>query len=172
MKLIEAMKQVKDLQKKAEDLRSKVKDNCALSSMDTPLYGTQAEQANQISEWIQAHSDILKEILRLRTAIQRTNLSTSVTIDLGDNQVTKTIAEWIHRRRDLAKEEMSMWNMLTDRNIREGMAQSPSGTPIEIKIVRFYDPRQQDSKKDLYSREPSIIDARLEVINAITDLVE
>jgi len=169
MKLIEAMKKVKELTKKADDLKEKVKQHCAIASFETSVY---PNQRAQVTEWIQAHSDILKEILRLRVAIQKTNLVTQVTINLGDTDVTKSVAEWIHRRRDLALNELHMWNMLTDRNIKEGLIKSPSGDTMEVKVVRYYDPVERDNKKNLFTSEPSIIDGRLEVINAITDLVE
>lgn len=169
MKIIEALKQTKDLQRKAEDLRTLVKNHCAISSLETQKY---PNQTKQVSEWIQAHSDILKEILRLRLAIQKTNLENEVTIELGKKQVTKTIAEWIHRRRDLANEELAMWNVLGDRNIQEGIGKGPTGDPIEIKINRFYDPVERDNKKDFFGSEPSIIDSKLEVVNAVTDLME
>lgn len=169
MKLIEGMKKIKELQQKAADLREKVKQHSAISSLESSVY---PDQKKTVGEWIQAHSDVLKEILRLRIAVQKTNLSTPVTIELGTKSVTKTIAEWIHRRRDLAKEELTMWAGLTDRGIKEGMAQGPAGIPFEIKIVRYYDPAERDAKKELYTSEPHIIDARLEVVNAVTDLIE
>ena len=169
MKIIEALKQVKDLQRKADDLRTLVKDHCAISSLETEKY---PDQKRQVSEWIQAHSDILKEILRLRIAIQKTNLAHEVTIGLGGKQVTKTIAEWIHRRRDLANKELSMWDILGDRGVKEGIGTGPTGDKIEIKINRFYDPVERDNKKDLFGSEPSIVDSKLEVVNAVTDLIE
>lgn len=169
MKLIEALKKIKELQKKAEDLRGLVKDNCARSSLETDKY---PEQGKKVAGWIQAHSDILKEILRLRIAIQKTNLETMVEIEIGEKVVKKSIAAWIHRRRDLATEELKIWNCLTDRRITEGQTKGPSGDVIDIKIVRFYDPTERDNKKSLYQSEPIIIDSKLEVINAITDLIE
>jgi hypothetical protein len=169
MKIVEALKQIKDLKRKADDLRALVRDNCTLSSLDTPKY---TDQRMQISQWMQAHSDILKDIMRLKVAIQNTNLKTNVIVDLGGKQVTKTIAEWVIRRRELAKEDLQMWSQLSDRNIKEGIGTAPGGQPLEIKIVRFYDAAERDRMKELYSSEPSIIDGRLEVVNAITDLIE
>ena len=133
---------------------------------------TGRDQKKQVDEWLQAHSDIVKEISRLRVAIQKTNMETSVAIQLNGKAVEKTIAEWIHRRRDLAVEELKMWNCLTDRGIVEGTGKSPTGDPIEIKIVRFYDPVARDNHRDLFQSEPITIDSKLEVINAITDLIE
>ena len=169
MKLIEALKKIKELQKKADDLRSLVATNCARSSIETDVY---PDQISKVAGWIQSHSDILKEILKLRVAIQKTNIETQVSIEIGDKTITKSIAEWIHRRRDLAAEELKMWNCLTDKNIREGNVNAPSGAVIELKIVRFYEPSKRDTMKQLFQSEPMIIDSKLEVINAITDLIE
>jgi len=170
MKLIEAMKKIKDLQRKAEDLRGKVGQHSAQLSVETPVYGDR--QRDQVREWLQAHSDIMREILKLRKNIQATNLKTDVTIELGDKQVTKTIAEWIHRRRDLAGLDQQMWAKLTDRNLKEGVATDSQGQKIEVKIVRNYDPAERDRMQELYRSEPSRIDATLEVVNAVTDLME
>ena len=170
MKLIQGMKKIKDLATKAEDLRKKVSNNSADLTIETAQY---PDQRRQVSEWIQAHSDILKEILHLRFSIQKTNLATPVSIELGGKHITKSIAEWIHRRRDLAKFEMEMWSRLTDRSLKEQMVRtSPDGPVTEVKIRRYYDPAERDQKMELYRSEPSVIDATLEVVNATTDLIE
>ena len=169
MKIIEALKQIKDLARKAEDIRKKVANHSAYMNFETPMY---PDQKGQVSEWIQAHTDILKEILRLRVAIQKTNILTSVTIEIDGKQVTKSIAEWIHRRRDLANLDRDMWKQLTDRNLREGNLAQSTGQIIEARIVRCYDPKEKDNKIAMYESEPSTVDAKLEIINAVTDLME
>jgi hypothetical protein len=170
MKLIQAMKKLKDLNKKAEDLRVKVNVHAANLTIENPVY---PDQKRQVEEWIQSHSDVLKEILHLRSSVQRTNIATSVTIELGGKNVTKTIAEWIHRRRDLAKLELGMWQQLTDRNLKEQNIQtSPGGAVTEVRIRRYYDPAERDAKVEIYRTEPSVIDGALETVNATTDLLE
>lgn len=169
MKIIEAMKKLKHLQEKTADLRAKVAQYCADLDFETPMY---PDQRGQIEEWMQSHFDSVQEIARLRVAIQKTNLATSVTIELGGKQVTKTIAEWIHRRKDLAKLDLDAWAKLTDRNLKEGVAQTTTGGTRDVKIRRYFDPRQRDEKMGLYKQEPSVIDGHLEVVNAITDLLE
>lgn len=169
IKLIQGMKKLKDLSTKAEDLRKKVGAYCADLTMESPTY---PDQKLQISTWVQSHGDILKEILHLRTAIQRTNLATSVTIELESKHVTKSIAEWIHRRRDLAKLDGQMWGALGDRGLREQNVQTtPGGAVTEIRIRRYFEPAERDRKVEVYRTEPSIIDATLEVVNATTDLI-
>lgn len=170
MKLIQAMKKLKDLNIKAADLRAKVAANSADLSVETNPY---PDPKGTVDGWIQSHHDILKEILKLRVAIQRTNLATMVAVELDKEHVTKSIAEWIHRRRDLAVMEQSMWGQLTDRNLKEQNIQTGPGSPItEIRIRRYYDTAKRDAKMELYRSEPSVIDATLEVVNATTDLLE
>uniref|UniRef100_A0A6M3J028 Uncharacterized protein n=1 Tax=viral metagenome TaxID=1070528 RepID=A0A6M3J028_9ZZZZ len=169
MKIIEALKKLKDLARKADDIKKLVKDHCAISSLEEEKY---PNQSTKVSEWVQSYGDLLKEILRIRVAIQKTNIQTIVVIELNGKQVEKSIAEWIHRRRDLATMEKGIWDVLTDRGIVESVVKGPSGDPIHLKIRRFYDPSRRDIMKDALSSEPSIIDSRLEVVNAITDLVE
>jgi hypothetical protein len=170
MKIIEGMKKIKDLSIKAGDLREKVKRFCSDLTMETPTY---PDQKQQVSDWIQAHHDILKEILNLRVAIQRTNIRTQVSIELDGKPVTKSIAAWIHRRRDLATLEMNMWTALSDRGLKEQNVQtSPGGAVTEVRIRRYFDPVQRDKNHEMYRSEPLTIDAALEVVNATTELSE
>lgn len=170
MKIIEGMKKIKNLTEKGADLRDKISKFCADLSIETPTY---PDQRKQVSEWLQAHGDVLKEILHLRVAIQRTNLATPVTIELDGKQVTKPIAEWIHRRRDLAKLELDAWLKLGDRGLKEQNIQTaPGGTVTEVRIRRYFDPLERDQKQGVYRSEPATVDAALEIVNATTELME
>lgn len=171
MKIIEALKQIKDLQRKADDLKDKVGQYCADLDCESPVY---PNQAKQVDEWLQSHSDIVKEILRLRVAIQRTNIMTDVTITIDNKHVTKTIAEWVHRRRDLAKDEETIWRKLTEKNHKETYTtqMTPNSPLLTVKRRLYFDPVERDKKIELYRSEPSLINATLEIINAITDIVE
>lgn len=173
MKIIEGMKLIKELSIKADDLAQKIGNFCSDLDFESPLYG--ANQAKQIGEWLQAHSDVLKNILALRIQIQRTNLATSVDMQLANKTVTKTIAEWIHRRRDLAGQEMNGWARLGDRGLKEGQvlpSTTPGVLPTPVKIRRYFDPAERDAKIELFRSEPGIIDRTLEVVNATVDLIE
>lgn len=163
---------IKELRVKAEDLAGKVKQYCADLDFETPMY---PDQKKQIREWIQAHSDIMKEILKLRVRIQATNLKTKVDMQLGDKTVSKTISEWIHRRRDLANSELAMWSGLTDKGLKEGQflpTTSPTAIPTPVKLRRYYDPSERDRNIELFRSEPGIIDRTLEVVNATTEVIE
>lgn len=170
MKLIEAMKRVKQNKEKIADLQQKIANHCANLSHETPVYGS--ETKSKINEWLQSCTDLSQENVRLLLAIQRTNLVTPVIITLADKSVTKMIAEWVWRRREYAKLDLDTWSKLTDRGLKEGVSQTSIGTPFELKIARHYDPSQRDAKQAMYKAEPHEIDAALEITNAVTDLVE
>ena len=92
MKIVEALKQSKDLKRKLDDIRKKIRDHCAYQDITKPVYGTKEQQTAKIKEWLQSVDGILKEIMRLKVAIQRTNLAKEVTIEIDGKAVTKTIA--------------------------------------------------------------------------------
>lgn len=172
IKLIQALKQIKDLKRKSSDLQQKIKVYCADYNFETPTYGTAEQQKQQVSEWVQACLDIHKEILRLSVAIQKTNLATMVPIELGNKTVTKSITEWIHRRRELAQADALVWKSLTNRNLKEGLTKSTAGQEVEMKVRLYYDSKQRDEALNVLLSEPSIIDGHLEITNAVTDLIE
>lgn len=170
MKIVEAMKRVKSNKEKIDDLQKRIAGVSAHLSHETPMYG--ADTAAKISEWAQACDDLSQENVRLLTAISRTNLATRVDIMLGGKSVTKSIAEWIWRRREYAALDLKTWQSMTDRNLKEGLMNTSTGVPMEVKLVRNYDPERRDKKIAEYKNEAHEIDASLEVINAITDLIE
>lgn len=171
MKLIEAMKLKKELQVKAEDLRQKIGQYCAHLSIESPVYGN--NQSEMVRGWIQGHQDIIKQIRKVAIAIQKTNLATRVTLSVGGDDIELSIAEWILRRRELAGMEAAAWGALSDGKLKPGQIMASDGkTPQSVTVVRYYDPVMRDRMVDAFKHEPSHIDAKLEVVNAVTDLIE
>jgi len=173
MKIIEAMKKIKVLVQKSADLREKISMHCADQDYETPVYGDCAAQRVKVDKWLQSCTDIHQEIGDLQVRIERTNHLTDVMIEFGGKEVTKTIAHWLRRRRSLAALDWKLWTCLTDRGLKEGALPSSTnqGDPRVVKIRRYYDPNIRDEKLTLYKSEPLLIDAKLEVTNAITDLI-
>lgn len=172
MKIIEAMKRIKANKEKVADLQAKIGEHCANISIETPLYGVNTRA--KIDEWLQSCTDTSQENARLLCAIARTNLATTVTVTLGAKTVEKTIAEWIWRRREYAKLDLETWSKLGDRKLRDQIIAptTPGGAPTEIKVVRHYDPLIRDAMVAMFKTEAHEIDSALEVVNAVTDLME
>lgn len=169
MKIIEAMKEIERLEAKTEDLKQKIGTYCADIDIESPVY---PDQAGQVREWLQSAHDSLKESERLRLAIQRTNLSRMVEIEVGGVRVEKPIAAWIIRRRLYAQKDQAIWSALSDRNLKDANYKKTSGENLEVKVRRYYDPKLRDTKVSEYRDEPGLIDRTLEVINAVTDIQE
>lgn len=164
------MKRIKANVAKVTELQARIGKTCAHLSYETPLY---PDPAAKVAEWLQACDDTSQESARLLVAIQRTNLATRVTIELGGKQVEKTISEWVWRRRKFAAVDQVTWGTLGDRGLKEGhIPQSTGATAVPSKIVRNFDPVQRDTMLDMYRSESSRIDAALEIVNAVTDLIE
>lgn len=170
MKLIEGMKRIKQNKEKITDLHAKIANHCANLSYETPVYGS--ETGTKIKEWLQSCTDLSQENVRLLTAVARTNLITPVTMEIGGKQVTKTIAEWVWRRREYAALDKLTFSRLTDRGLKEGSSNTSTGVSLEIKLVRHYDPVARDTALAMYQAELHQIDSALEVVNAVTDLLE
>lgn len=169
MKIIEAMKKVKENKVKIQDLRHKIAAHSAHCSHETPVYPDIKEK---IISWAQSCEDLNQDNIRLLLAIQKTNLVTMVPIKAFDQTVTKSIAEWVWRKREYSAIDKLIWESMTDRGLKEGHIPSSTGISVEVKIVRNYDPELRDKKITMYKSEPFLIDAALEVVNATTDLVE
>ena len=169
MKLIEALKKKKELLAKADELREKIAKYHVHYNVETPAY---KDQKQQVKEWLQAHSDVLKEILRLAIAIQRTNLDTRSTFEFAGNKVERSISEAIIRRDSLSALELKAWAVLNDKGLKEGSRSNTTGDKEDVKLIRCYDAEERDKQMAKFTAEKSAIDAQLEVTNAVTNLLE
>lgn len=169
MKIIEAMKRVKSNKEKIADLQNKISLHCAHLSHETPMY---KDTESQVKSWLQTCEDVVQENIKLLCAIQNTNLKTKVSIEINGQSVTKTISEWVWRRREYAAIDMATFSKLNDRGLKEGNFQTSTGGIMEVKLIRNFDQIKRDEKIAVYRQEPHQIDSTLEVINATTDLIE
>ena len=169
MKIIEALKKIKANDQKISDLNNRIAANCARKSIETSAYD---DPIKTVSGWINSVQDLILDNERLTYLIHRTNVETEVTIEIGDNTITKTIDQWLYRRRNGAVKALQTYQRLSDRGLKSEAMKQTDGTILQIDVVRHFDAAERDKKVDLLTSEPLVIDARLEIINAITDLVE
>ncbi len=173
MKIIEAMRRIKDNNVKINDLQAKIANNSANLDASPTEYGENTK--SQVASWVQACLDVVQENVKLGVSIQRTNLLTSVTISIGDNDVTKTIAEWVLRRRIYAAIDQATWSRLTNKNLQPMNYQVDVDGQKQIKVsnvVLNYNPVERDNAIAMYRSEPMLINSALEIVNATTDLIE
>lgn len=180
MKLIEAMKNLKTIEKRIQKNCEEISQYAAWVSVETPAFGTEDKQRQEVASRIQANLDLEKEYLHLKMSIEFTNLSTKVTI--GD--LTYTISSLITLKGKTAKDGRKLDGVAAFRTrtylALNGMAASQRLQSIFSKGIDGANPPklvcaylEADKNKALREWEEftSAIDGRLEVVNAETELL-
>lgn len=169
MKIVEALKKVKDLRVKAVNLREKITLCSAHMENNPPEY---KDPKVQIKEWLQIHKDIIQEIESLLVRIQVTNTQTQVMIEIGGNQIVKSIAAWVYRERELSELDFQAWSALTDRGLRATIDRAQKDPEKQaVKVIFNFDAAERDKMTEIYRNEKSLINSQLEITNAVTDLL-
>jgi hypothetical protein len=161
MKLIEALRGVSTLKHKQDSIIDKLRDNACLLSTVSPEYGD--EQKKMILQWLEDVRVLGQEISSLAIRIQKTNLITMLTIEVKGIEKTRSLAEWILRRRTLRVVELRAWSQLDPRKLVE---------TDTVKVIRYYDPQVRDQAVDRLMDEGPIIDAQIELVNGQTELID
>lgn len=169
MKIIEALKELKLNAKKIGDVSARIALNSAKKDFEKSPY---ADPTSQVKEWLDSVEGLTKRNAQLTLLISKTNAATLVTIELEGKQVTKSITEWIYRRRYGVAMEMAAVKALTNRGLKDEQVKQTDGTLLETKVVLHYDQKLRDQRMDALQQEPTLIDTRLEMVNAVTDLLE
>jgi hypothetical protein len=158
-----------------EDLRKKISMYCADLDCMQATYGDADSQKKKVSEWLQMHHDLALNLTKLKKDIQRTNLETNVTIKIGDEPVTRTISEWVIRRREIIDFEIQSYSILSDRGLSDKsmLVRGLDTDKVKQARVRFYfDASERDKQLELLKTEKESIDKVLEIANATTDVIE
>jgi hypothetical protein len=169
MKVIEALKNLKTIQKRMEKNCQEITQYCAYVSTETPAFETEDKQRGEVQSRIQANLDLEEEYLRLKRAIEATNLAVKVTIGTR----TFTITELISIKRVLGKFHTATYSALNPnavmQRLNEVFRKGIDGTN-PAKVIVLY--KEEDKNRNLRDWEDfmSQIDGKLEVLNAETEL--
>lgn len=173
MKIIEALKNLKTIQKRIEKNCLQIKEYCAYVSTETPPFETLEKQTSEVNSLVQANMDLEKEYLRLKKAIELTNLNVTVTI----GERTYTITELISIKRVVSKLHLATYQSLNPamaiaklQQVFARNVQVDASNPPKI-VVTF---KEEERNKSIREWEEFVekIDGKLEVVNAETDLQE
>lgn len=146
------------------------------SDEKTLEYGTQDEQAKKVAELLQGAQDKVKELARLRHAVYLLNVTTSITIRVGGEDVTKTADHWIHRKdTGIPLERQILTDGLKDSAIsRDRIVEVSDGKGGVVKelvqLVRFYDVAVKEHALDLLLEEERAIESALDRYNCTTEI--
>lgn len=170
MKIIEALKNLKTIQKRIEKNCEQIKQYCGYVNSETPAFETEEKQRMEVNSLIQSNLDLEVEYLRLKKAVEQTNLA--VIVAIGSRNYT--ITELISIRRVVGKFRLNTYNSLSPVQAMSRLQQVynkpgwDSTNPPKIVLVF----KEEDKNRNIKDWEEflSSIDGKLEVVNAETDL--
>lgn len=168
MKIIEALKRLRIIEKQMDSSGADlVRYSSAISTERFP-FGTEAEQTEEVARILQSGLDIAENYLVLKRGIEYTNMMVSVTI----RGQTRTISEWLVLRRTMAKKIGYLFGCQNTKAGEKRQSQWGRGTEQTPQVVQFFDEGERNTKLGEWSAVYEEIDPTLEVINATTDLLE
>ena len=154
--ILDGLKKVKILTKKANKKASRVAENCCSFEGEEPLYN--------VRELMQSHNDLLLEVNSIKTQIQRTNAATKVA---GTKYAALTISELISYRQSVLPQRIAVLKTLSkSQKESESMYVTP-----KRKVVMHYVPKEREDTIDKYEDEILDIDAILDKCNMTTKLI-
>jgi hypothetical protein len=171
MTITEGLKKLTLLQKRMERNSDDITKYSSLLSNEKPYFDTEQKQREEVQKLIQANLDLELEYCRIKAAVDYTNLRTFVNIE-GDE---RTIHDWLTVLRKTGNILIRTYKSLSTNEARNRQMRFPSRGDKEASpvVVRLYDENEkrngQRRWEDLTSGK--IIESRLEVVNATTQLI-
>lgn len=163
MKLIEAMKELKTIEKRMDKNSKKITEYASSLDSERVQFGTPKEQEKEVAGLVQANEDLMVNFLNLKTSIDQTNLNTKVDIE----GKVYTIAELLIVKRRMASFMVNTYRALNEDKGR-GLQRHRSDN---AKVIVFFDEKKKNKGLEQWETLYERIDSRLEVVNATTELV-
>jgi len=167
VKLIEAMKKLRLIEKRLQAQCGQINDYAAILSTERPAYKSEKEQTVAVQGFVQSNLDLVEEYLKLKQSIELTNLKTTVTIQ---GKVHSISALLVLKRR-LGSQIVATFRALNDQGARARLRQGTGPmTNDAVQINRLYDEGEKNKKLREWEDVLNEIDSRLEIVNATTEL--
>ncbi len=166
MKIIEALKELPLIKKKINTNRQRIADYCCLYSFEDSPFGDIGDHQKNFDSLLQSSEDLVKRYERIKLALSITNAGIKVTI----NNEEKTIAEWITYRTETGEIQKSIYKSLQVETAQARLRNTAVDLDKGLKRTSFYDEKKRNDNIDHVEDLLGSIDAKLEVVNATTDL--
>jgi len=168
MKLIEAMKELKLVEKRMEKNREQITQYSSGLSNEKEIFGSEQKQIDEVKSLLQANVDLFNRYLYLKRSIERTNLETKVEFSVG----TYSISELLAIKRRLQHGVINTFKALNTQSAEARMRTIKIPDNVEVKVVRYYREEEKNILLKSWMEFFENIDGRLEVVNATTDLID
>ena len=168
MKIIEGMKELKLIEKKMMANCQKIEQYSSTVSTERPFFENEKTQTKEVEQLVQANLDLGDRYLQIKRLIERTNLEITAEFD----GKTYTLSDLLVIKRRMGERMMDTYKSLSSKYADARLKLAPKDADGKLGVVvRLYDERKRNTEISKLLDFMSNIDARLEVINATTDLV-
>lgn len=178
MKIIECIKEFPLLIKRMEANSAKIQQYASTTTLQDDLpFGTIEAQTREVASLVKANEDLFERYMHLARSLMLTNATTIVVI--GDQ--ARSITEWLHIRgagklSAIAMDKLVQTYQSLNTNTAQAQLRANNGkvdlTEKALQAIRCYDQKKVDEKASAFLELRGMIDAKLEIVNATTELVE
>lgn len=170
MKLVEALKELKLVEKKIAKNTEQINQYASKLSTEKPQFDTDKEQSAKVQSLIQSNKDLAKFYVEVNNMIAYTNLTTSIDFE-GE---TYRVADLLIYVRKMHDPMVKTIEALNETSARFRLKQYSSGIQTggeKIYVEKFYKEEFKNSEMQrLEKLDRSRVIARLETLNAVTEL--
>jgi septal ring factor EnvC (AmiA/AmiB activator) len=169
MKLVEALKELKLIEKKLDKNREQIIQYASKLSVEKPQFETDRAQEQKVQSLIQANNDLIKNYVSLTNRITYTNITTFIDYE-GESYRVADLLVYVRKMHEHAVKTIGSLNETAARIRMKGFNMQQGE---KIYVDRFYKEEFKNAElQRLEKLDKSRVIARLETLNAVTDLAE
>jgi len=169
MKLVEGLKELKLIEKKMEKNREQINQYASKLSVEKPQFETEKDQNQKVQSLIQANKDLARNYVELNNRIAYTNLTTFIDYE-GETYRVADLLIYVRKMHDPIVRTIEALN---ENSARLRMKTFNMQQGEKLYIERFYKEEFKNNElQRLEKLDKSRVIARLETLNAVTDLTE
>lgn len=168
MKIVEALKKLRVIEKRMAGNSAAISEYCSKVTTEMPRFPSVDEQKKEVQGLIQANTDLMTLYLKLKRSVEYTNLTTKV--EIGGQKYS--LADLLVIKRKMARSMINTFSSLNDSKAQSRLRFAPNFEDSKPQVELLYNEKDKLNGlrkwQDLYDN----IDSRLEVLNATLDLAE
>lgn len=167
--LIEGLKRLRVILKRIDGNTVEITRYASKLSTEKGPFESEETQKDEVKGRIQSNLDLVKEYLALKGRVDRTNRATMITA----GGTSRSLADWLLLKRQLGQKVVSTYQALNtseaERHLRSMQAH---GSQERVTVEQLYDEGEKNKALRRWMDDTEEFDAKLEVVNATTALVD
>lgn len=168
MTLIEGLKRLRVILKRIEGNTAEITRYASKLSTEKGPFESDEKQRSEVKSRIQANLDLVTEYLLLKDRVDRTNRLTTISI----SNVERALSDWLLLKRQLGQHVLSTYSALNKSDAEQRLRSAHTVGQERVTVEQLYDESEKNTSLRRWMDDLAEFDARLEVVNATTKLVD